>query len=364
MNKSYRKLLLLLAPFVIWQITELFFLPINAFTFRAWETLGVANLHLPGPFYPNQDLDMMSAGDQQPRIKTKRVRFITDKYGFRNRPERSDLNHDIVVIGDSNIAGSHIDQENTISEVLERKCNCSVYNYAYVLPRNILSFFNDPRFIKNPPKYLVFEMRRGDVNTKVLEEIPTCDNSRTALANTWDAYSCRDLSWLDHLIGKIPTRGRILIDRFTKQPLFHFAKSRLGIAAPPSFVRSEAKTEDVDALINYSLEKIKNYDQEAKKRGIHFIFLFYPYFIHDVDALISKLKAEDVDTIAFLPDGKRRWTKEDYNNWIHKEDSHWLESSIVETADLIMEKVRGFEKSAARPEYSSLRSSSQSRLRR
>ncbi len=361
MKRVICRTILFLAPLIIWQVAELFFIPINAFTFRAWETLSVSTFHLPGPFYPNQDLKMFSAGDQQPRTPVKWVRFITDKYGFRNRPEQEVEKYDVVVIGDSNVVGSHVDQENMLSEVLAKKCNCSVYNYAYGLPRNILSFFNDPRFKKNPPKHLVFEMRRGDVKTKVLETIPRCDYSKTGLSNSWDAYSCRPTSWTDHLVAMLPLQIQINLDRFTKQPFFHFAKSRLKIAARPSFTSSGSTTPDIEELVNHSVTRIREYSDEAKRRGINFIFLFFPYFQHDVDHIITKLDAMGINTIGFLPDEKHSWDYHDYNRWIHKEDSHWLESSIVETADLIMERLRVFEKSATHQEYSSLHSSSQSR---
>lgn len=338
--KTIRNLALFAVPFLVWQTTEIFLLPIDAFTFRAWEALGVAQLHLPGPFYPNQDLNKFSAGDQEGKTPIKWVRFITDKYGFRNRtvvpePRR----YDIVVIGDSNIVGSHIDQENIISEVLAKKCNCSVYNYAYGLPRNILAFLNDPRFIKAPPKYVIFEMRPGDVKSKVLEDIPKCKVSKLS----WDNYACRNLTWLNSIYSNLPLSWQINIDRLHKQPLFHFAKSRLGIAGRPSFA-SPLPEENKEDLIRYSLEKIKSYSDESKRRGTQFIFLYFPYFLRDMDEFAKHLQDAGVETIAFLPNQKHSWTQEDFNKWFHKEDSHWLESSIVETADLILSKIQQLEK--------------------
>lgn len=354
-----KNLALFAFPFLAWQAAEIFLLPLDAFTFRAWEALGVAELQLPGPFYPDQDLNKFSAGDQEGKTPVKWVRFITDKYGFRNRtitpePQR----YDIVVIGDSNIVGSHIDQENIISEVLAKKCNCSVYNYAYGLPRNILAFLNDPRFKERPPKYVVFEMRPGDIKSKVLEDIPKCQISKLS----WDNYACRKSTWLDSAYSKLPLSWQINIDRLHKQALFHFVKSRLGIAGRPSFT-SPPPTDSKEDLIKYSLEKIKSYSDESKHRGTQFIFLYFPYFQRDMDEFAKRLENAGVETIALLPDAKHTWSQDDYYKWTHKEDSHWLESSIVETADLIMEKLQNFEKSASQHEYSSLRSSSQSRPR-
>jgi len=122
------KFLVLAAPFVALLGIELFVLPIDFFTFRAWEAL-VTKYFRPadGIFYPNMHLiktehaDKLGFSDPNP----KRVEWFTDQYGSRQRPrEREPERYDIVIVGDSNIAGSYFNQKDTIAEVLARKCGC------------------------------------------------------------------------------------------------------------------------------------------------------------------------------------------------------------------------------------------------
>ncbi len=101
--KPISKLLLLLTPLVLWEIIEVFVLPIDYFTFRSWEAMVIGKVNtLPGPFYPNQNIVKMEAGDQDKDKKPKKeVHWVTDEFGLRNRPNQT-LNgqYDIVLIGD------------------------------------------------------------------------------------------------------------------------------------------------------------------------------------------------------------------------------------------------------------------------
>ena len=59
----------------------------------------------------------------------KKVKWMTDRYGYRKQ-NTDRKKHEVVIIGDSNIAGSGLTQEEILSEVLEEQLKDSVYPYA------------------------------------------------------------------------------------------------------------------------------------------------------------------------------------------------------------------------------------------
>ncbi|MGB9628950.1 MAG: hypothetical protein ACPL6D_09830, partial [Thermodesulfobacteriota bacterium] len=130
MKRFSLKLALFLLPILTALTVELFVLPMDFFTFRVWEAIVVRKFKnlFTGPFYPNINLTKVEEGDLTHHTKfskKKKVKWITDRYGYRkintNGPFR------IVIAGDSNIAGSGLSQEETLSEVLENQLKVKVY---------------------------------------------------------------------------------------------------------------------------------------------------------------------------------------------------------------------------------------------
>src|SRR4030067_1834623 len=158
MRKLLAKFTLFLLPFVLAIGIELFVLPIDFFTFRVWEAIVVMKHRnrFSGHFYPNIEITKIEEGDLAPHTRfviKKKVRWMTDRYGYRKRD--TDLKkHKIVIIGESNIAGSSLTQEEILSEVLEGQLKVSVYPYAPV--GGINSFLKDDRFIENSPDIVIF----------------------------------------------------------------------------------------------------------------------------------------------------------------------------------------------------------------
>lgn len=131
---------------------ELFLLPINFFTFRVWEAL-VAQRFYSGHFYPNMKISMLEVGDlghHTPFAVKKRVEWETDRYGFRKHD--SGVNrYRVVIIGDSNIDGSGLTQDDTLFEVLGRRLKCGVYPFTNG------NIFTSERFRDNPPEVVILE---------------------------------------------------------------------------------------------------------------------------------------------------------------------------------------------------------------
>lgn len=145
--------------------------PIDKEGFRAWENLSVLekNEVLTGPFYPGMSLHRTEYGDQAKPAGfevPKDVIWETDKYGFRKK-QTSKEDADIVVIGDSFIAGSTLTQTDMLTEKLQNLTGRSAYPYA---PSHIKAFISDQRFISYPPKVVILAMAE-----KLFQDVPEID---------------------------------------------------------------------------------------------------------------------------------------------------------------------------------------------
>jgi hypothetical protein len=119
-------------------------IPIDLFTFRAWEALTVA--HPPtGPFEPNRVyVNPLSYGDlaRAQRYRALRRRrleyFSTDSWGYRNTVQPSNRPFTWLLIGDSFGVSSGVSDGETLASQLARWSGASVYNasagYTLALP--------------------------------------------------------------------------------------------------------------------------------------------------------------------------------------------------------------------------------------
>ncbi|MDX5437781.1 MAG: hypothetical protein LPK03_11330, partial [Pontibacter sp.] len=151
-KRLLKKLSLLALPFILWPLVEVFLLPMNFFTFRIWETISVNSMRvMSGPFYPNIHMQMVEEGELAPRTpyaQKRNVEWYTDRYGYRNR----DTKNDVLLIGDSNITGAKLSQNETLAEVLEKQLHRNVYSFA---PATVNRFLATDRFQEEPPQLVV-----------------------------------------------------------------------------------------------------------------------------------------------------------------------------------------------------------------
>jgi hypothetical protein len=336
------KLGLLVLPLMAWQVVELFVLPSDAFAFRFWEGMVTRQVYLlPGPFYPNRRLDKWTAGDQQPRApRRKFVRFQSDEFGQRNAPGRGDQ-YDVVVIGDSNVVGSHIDEPDTIRAALERECNCRVYAYGPYLPVNILSFLSDRRFERNPPKWVVLEFRPGDIEARNLPIYDGCRQPQYPEGSLVGRFCPMHVlptgtQPLVQILDWLGVGGRhevlVLVDRIMKQSAYHAVHARLRLVGPG---RPSANPEATAAEVSYAIEAFRSYQAALAARGTR-LLLFSMHNQKPGPASVSPwndelrdagLRLVSIDTTTTPPELFSRWWLED--------DSHWREESIAFSAALM-----------------------------
>ncbi len=314
MKRLLLKFLALTAPFAILTGVELLVLPIDFFTFRAWEAL-VTKYFRPadGIFYPNMHLiktehaDKLGFRDPNP----KRVEWFTDRHGFRQRPTNHEPErYDIVIVGDSNIAGSYFDQKDTIAEVLERKCDCPTYSYGGAFKRQL---FNDPRFKNHPPRAIIAEAIGAEFYKKDYAEL--------------------NYSQSDEIAGRtgMPVFLAVLLDRILKTNMLEFFRSRLHVQRKAQDNEPEFSPEE---RIPFMVNAVTRMRDEAARRGSDFIFILMPYD-KSLDDGVAQLRRAGVKVMDFGPSPERP-NGVDLKTFYHEHDSHWREESVRMTADEIL----------------------------
>ncbi|TAN85166.1 MAG: hypothetical protein EPN14_01380 [Gallionella sp.] len=219
----------LLLPFLLLLLAELFVLPIDFFTFRVWEAALAEPYRYPGPFYPNlhvrkeREYGDRYRLDSRSRVEAKPVEWFTDAYGWRNRPEIEQQDkYDVVVLGDSNIVGSFLDQGDVLAEVMGARSKKVVYSYSYGSD-HISLYFSDSRMEKKSGELLVLESKAGnwsDTNGYLYNFCAQPDGSldirdrSTEFVNNYYAPSRN-------------TEQEKIESRLTKQVMFHWLKASL-----------------------------------------------------------------------------------------------------------------------------------------
>jgi hypothetical protein len=156
--------------------------------FRPWE-----RLYRPAAFRfaASQRVAMREIGDlgyktwnralQSPRPTV----FTTDRWGYRNA--RDIDSPEVVVIGDSFVAGSGLSDDETVTQRLAAHLGAPVYNFASEELNAPALFLRDERFATRPPKVVIWApVARGIAARPLFFEgsrTPAAERDRAALAH-------------------------------------------------------------------------------------------------------------------------------------------------------------------------------------
>jgi len=183
-------LLLWILLFVI-EVLSFFFQQSKPMYFRAWEYVlnqGKDSFYV--PFQPRAYYDGPMSGDLlfttnflPKKEEIRRQKFIADEYGFRNAVGTYSKGVDVVLMGTSFVGGAATSQEDLISTILNKKYNIKTYNYA-TLP--LQHFWEDARFIRKPPKYLVIIANETEALQNIWTEFVTPSTVSRNL-KAWDS---------------------------------------------------------------------------------------------------------------------------------------------------------------------------------
>ena len=277
---------LLISPFLLAQIFELFIFPIDYFTFRVWEAAISPYDRFPGRFYPNLNIYKEKEFGDRYRIgndfkQHKPVHWQTDNYGWRNRPEVSNKSsYDIVTLGDSNIVGSFLDQKDTLAEVISRKSNLNVYNYSIGYD-HIQYYFGDQRMVGKNTKLIVIESKVGNW-------FWTGDYLTNFSQNEDDSLSIVDRK--TELINKFNNQNdelkhTILLSRLKKQALLNKIRSDLFIdTATQVNVSEKSNLINKIKLIQLAESNVNFNESNHKKRLLN---LYSKNFVKGPEASIA-----------------------------------------------------------------------------
>lgn len=270
-KKLLLKLTLLALPFVIWPLVEVFLLPMNFFTFRIWETLSVNTVRLmSGPFYPNMYMKMVEEGELAPHTEFAEKRLVewrTDEYGYRN----SDTKHDVLLIGDSNITGAKLSQDETLASVLENKLHKEVYSFA---PATMNRFLATDRFMEVPPELVIV----SSIERRI-PELPAVGEN---------GIGSKVRNFTGNLINSSPILVSMAVtaDRISKLGLYHYTLANIERATGRKsyisynnefFIEGEvANREFSEEEITHIADVLESYKNALAKRGIKFMFLPIP----------------------------------------------------------------------------------------
>lgn len=329
-------------------LIQLFF-PMDYFNYRAWEALRFDRLGSEKPFYTNRHLEKVEEGDlayRTPYAVKKKVIWQTDKYGFRNYPSDDDQ-YDVVLIGDSNMVGSGVSQENTLASVLSRKTNLRVYSYASNnVNSNINKVLAEERFRKHPQKVIIVESIERHI-----QDLPAFEENFTS------KRSVVRLSLFEKPIEKLDSLLKMSSIRYGVAIAKEKIKPRSIIVNPDTkMVFYKLALDNQQFNIKYFDRSVKNlieYDNVLNRKGIKFIFLPIPdketIYYSDIpeeygmfrkespflENFIRVLEQNNVTVINTLENFKRNKQK----GLFFLDDTHWNEKAVNMTADLIVKEI-------------------------
>jgi hypothetical protein len=353
MKKFVLRTLLFLSPFLAALLLELFVFPIDAFTFRAWEALSVHTLtrQFPGPFYPNHTLEKREEGDlgHGTRFaKARRVRWVTDAHGFRFDPSLGD-NIDGVIIGDSFVVGSGLDQMETLSEALGRKRGGRFYPYT----ADKKEFLNDPRFTTPFPPVVVLALSEiyisGEDALGAQPVIASPASKRGALplpaAELIDRASKMNmLRWLQACVKR--ALNRAATEWLLRKPYAN-ENAKVGADGAMLFHRMELLPAEISVeRVNAFLGDVAAFSAAVRERGGVFVFMPIPKkstvyyalagvaptdFISRIAAVLNQGGVPTVDLLKPYMAAQTKIYQDD--------DTHWNKDGVELAAEELNKKI-------------------------
>jgi hypothetical protein len=325
------KSLIFSAPILFLMLIEII-LPLETFTYRPWEALRYNSKNgIAFPFIPNQRIKMHAVGDLCHHTKyqvSKYENWQTDSLGFRN--EKFIKKPDIIILGDSFIAGSGLPQDSTINCLLEKKTKRKVYGMAPFSFPEFVSLMNQG--VISEPKILILGVAENHIPPP--------------LFLSTDLYNSSNLE-----------KTSIIKEKMTRLYSINYLKSRLlqlqgkgikGFNSDMFFENGASQYYPYEKIDKIS-ETILQYKIFCDSKGINFIFLPLPkketiYFdfipLNNQPGFIlkleSKLKDKGVTTIRTIETLNER--KKDRLLY-HLDDTHWNSNGVNLISEILIKEI-------------------------
>jgi hypothetical protein len=354
MKKFAVKILILALPFIALLTAELFILPVDFFNFRAWEALTnyKPNAVLTGPFYPAMKLEKTEEGDLGHHTKfavKKRVEWITDAYGYRNREDSGHF--DAVIVGDSFCAGASLTQDDTLANVLAGKNGMKLYNMS---PANLNYFVRDERFKNDPPEWVIFECSEMTIRELAWVIDPPDPGG-------WNQTGIKSKN--------LAVKAAVLYDRLFKLSMLKWIRASLyrllSFDKPREFqgiffsAGRKANRPVPEEEIERQAQLIGTYQAVCRKRSIKMIFLIVPnkeniyynligtpkpVYLDRLDEALAKKRVVYLDLT-----GSFRKEYSGKTDVFQRDDSHWNRHGVEVAAEQLADLIRIVNSAGASP---------------
>jgi hypothetical protein len=199
----------------------------------------------------------------------------------------------------------------------------------------------------------VLEIRPGDFEQGNLPVYRPCAGSafpnRTHVARLCDRLDSRLLHILTAMGLQQHQTVLTYIDRFYKQPAYHFLHSRLRLTARPNIGQTDVASPDERASVERSKEALRSYRAALADRGSQFLLFVmpnHPAGDGSIPAWLSDLQEESFNVISINSSTTPLSTS---SSWWMEDDSHWREESIRFSAGLIWKEVSTLSEKSSHP---------------
>ena len=334
-----------LLPLLVAGIAEAFILPPNFFTYRTWEAIIYKNpIPHTGNFYPDMHINMNEQGDLAFRtshaIIKKNVQWDTDKLGYRNDEFIEEA--DVLLIGDSFVAGIALSQDETIAKKLNMLLGkkVKVYNMA---PCTLGEFnFLYKQGIVKKPKLIIYSAVE-----RILPSLLTvADEEKSASRRYYRKVSSKLV-----FSKMLPVVDRFFAFNFLKWATGNANQTRIGHQSP---FNSSLFFMQGNTVKHYTLKDAENtaatissYNDYCQKEGIKFLFMpmpnketiYYslvplqgqPQFLFQLDSLLNKAGIPAINTLSLYNSHGTA------DGLLYKpDDTHWNEKGVGLVAEEVV----------------------------
>ena len=360
MKRFVLRVLLFLVPFAALLAIEIALLPIDFFTFRAWEALKAESMsrYLPGYFYPDKSITKVEEGDlghHSVNAVKRKVEWRTDQGGYRNSWQAGECG--TLIIGDSNGVGTGLTQEDTPAQALARELGVKVYSFA---PGSVNAYLKEQWFLDHPPSLVILL----SIERQVVTLRPVKKELVSPSAFERQLIRARPLMSGSRMVQRIA----IPVDRAFKAIMLHYMRAEirrsLSFSTPPAgsgvgqkrilFLPPELFGHEVpEPLLRESVKVIAGYRDAFQRRGVRFVFLPIPdkeNIYHDLvplkkkplflTRLIPALRREGIETVDILNAFDETYRERGPVLYL-PDDTHWGAEGVRIAARLIKQEIAG-----------------------
>ncbi len=333
MKQFLRNSALFALPIFLYFLVE-GFLPSTFFNYRPWEGLKVSYADYLGfNFHPDSHVRMKTVGDlchHMPNAVAKDETWTIDHRGYRN--DSVIESPDVLLIGDSFMAGCSLTQDSTLTNLLMSKSNrrLTVYNIATSTFPQFVQLLNAGKLKK--PKLLIFSISERNM---------PLDNTSKGLASVMMNFP----------------RLATFTDKLLRNYSLNFVRARMGREKGKGvqganhstmfFLNGKSQHDNLEN-VGKMTETLRSYRDFCSSQGIQFLFLPMPnkesvYFervpfdcqppyLAALDKSLKKNNIECFNTLLLYNNYRKQHAQLLY----HLDDTHWNSNGVNLVADSLL----------------------------